>query len=527
MYRLFVTILILAVPLFASAQDAARRSVEQQQKLIRFYRYLSSLYVEEVDAEPLVERAIRSMLADLDPHSAYLDAEEMEATQASFEGGFSGIGIEFNVLRDTLTVVNIVEQGPAAKVGVRADDRIVRIDGERVVGISRAEVPKRLRGERGTKVAITVMRRGEPDTLAFTIVRDNIPLHTVDAAYRIAPNVGYVKINRFGRTTYDEFRDAMDGLGDVESLVLDLRGNGGGLLEQAIAVAGYFLPAGRLVVSTEGRAVPPASYSVRRDGPFEGRVVVLIDENSASASEIVAGALQDWDRGVIVGRPSFGKGLVQRQLDLGDGSAVRITVARYHTPSGRVIQRPYEMGKRDEYYKAYVERLGKGETDTLAKERPRYKTLLSGRTVYGGGGIVPDVTVPVDTTGISPYLLQLARRGVQSEYAADYLARNRARLEALYPTFDRFAAGFAVDSAMLEELAAAGERVGVPVDSAGMELSRDLLAVQIEAIVARSLFGPTAYHRIVNRTENPSLDRALAILEDWASEGAPLLAPPK
>lgn len=525
--RFILLATLLTVPFLACAQATPRKDAAGQlQKFNRFYRYLDGMYVDKVDMEPLVESAVRSMLADLDPHSAYLDAEEMEGVHASFDGGFSGIGIEFNVLRDTLTVINIVSGGPAEKVGVRADDRIVGIDGQGVVGISRAEVPKRLRGPKGTKVELSVVRRSESDTLDFTVVRDNIPLNTVDAAYTPLPGVGYIKVNRFGRTTYDEFRKAFVSLGRIDALVLDLRGNGGGMLDQAVGMAGFFLPAGREIVSTEGRAVPPASYSTRKDGPFtDGKVIVLIDENSASASEIVAGALQDWDRGLIVGRPSFGKGLVQRQLDLGDGSAVRITIARYHTPSGRVIQRPYEKGRKEDYYQAYIRRLGQTEPDTLSKREVLYRTLQNGRPVYAGGGIAPDITVPVDTTGVTPYLIRLARRGIPAEFAADYLSRNRERLERLYPSYEDFEQDFSPDSILFVQIAAAAEEAGIPFDPEGMSLSHELLGVQIKALLARSLYDPSAFYRILNRQGNASLECALGILESWEEQGAPLLNP--
>jgi len=297
------------------------------------------------------------MLEELDPHSAYIGAEEMKGVQESFDGEFSGIGVEFNVLRDTEIVVNTIAGGPAERVGVRANDRIVRIDTLDAVGMSRTDVPKHLRGKTGTKVGIDVVRHGTPGQLHFVIVRDKIPLNTVDASYLAGEGIGYIKVNRFGRTTMDEFTEAYRKLGRPEGLILDLRGNGGGLLEQAIGMAGFFLPRGAVIVSTEGRAVPASSFRAQTNGEdLKGRLVVLIDESSASASEIVAGAVQDWDRGVVVGRPSFGKGLVQRQIGLSDGSAVRITVARYHTPSGRVIQRPYEKGKRREYYLDHLRR---------------------------------------------------------------------------------------------------------------------------------------------------------------------------
>ena len=414
MRRLFVILATLSVlPLAAQNEDDAR----QFQKLAQVFRYLSGLYVDEVEMKPVVEGAITGMLEELDPHSAYIGAEEMKGVQESFDGEFSGIGVEFNVLRDTVIVVNTIAGGPAERVGVRANDRIVRIDTLDAVGMSRTDVPKHLRGKTGTKVGIDVVRHGTPGRLHFVIVRDKIPLNTVDASYLAGEGIGYIKVNRFGRTTMDEFTEAYRKLGRPEGLILDLRGNGGGLLEQAIGMAGFFLPRGAVIVSTEGRAVPASSFRAQTNGEdLKGRLVVLIDESSASASEIVAGAVQDWDRGVVVGRPSFGKGLVQRQIGLSDGSAVRITVARYHTPSGRVIQRPYEKGKRREYYLDHLRRYNDAARDSLDAAAPAYRTLRTGRTVYGGGGIRPDILVEADTAGFSNYYGELIRRGIAVSY---------------------------------------------------------------------------------------------------------------
>lgn len=515
--RKLITLIALccAIPLAAQDADAFR----QLQKFTQVYRYLDGLYVDDVEMAPIVEGAIVGMLEELDPHSAYIGPEEMKGVQESFDGEFSGIGVEFSVLRDSIVVVNTVAGGPAERVGVLPNDRIVRVDSVDAVGFRMADVPKHLRGKTGSRVEIDVVRRGEPARLHFVIVRDKIPLNTVDAAYMAADEVGYIKVNRFGRTTMEEFREAYRKLGKPRALMLDLRGNGGGLLEQAVEMAAFFLPRGARIVSTEGRAVPPMAFGAPQDGDdLKGRLAVLLDENSASASEIVAGAVQDWDRGVVIGRPSFGKGLVQRQIALGDGSAVRITVARYHTPSGRVIQRPYEQGKRREYYLDHLRRYEDGSRDTLDAEAPAYRTLRTGRTVYGGGGIRPDVLVENDTTGFSRYYAELVRHGAVNEFVAGFMDRERERLEQDYPAFEVFEAEFTVSDDMLDALAALGRERGVAFDEAGFTASEPLMRLQIKALAAQRLFGPGGFYRVMNPERNEAYRRALELLE--GSDGA-------
>ncbi len=502
-------------------------AAEQYQKFSRFYRYLSGMYVDEVEMKPLVDKAIREMLSELDPHSYYLDADAVKADRESMGGSFSGIGVEFNVQNDSIIVVNTILRGPAESVGVMPNDRIVEVDGVNVVGIKREDVPAKLRGERGSVVNIGVVRRGQSEMLRFSITRDNIPINTVDAAFWADRDkkIAYVKVNRFGSTTMTEFREAMARMEGAESLILDLCGNGGGLLTQAVDMAGYFLPKGSLVVSTEGRAVPENKFLSLGECEFDGRVVVLLNEASASASEIVAGALQDWDRGVVVGRDSFGKGLVQRQIPLGDGSAVRITVARYHTPSGRVLQRPYENGHKEDYYQAHANRLRGQAADSLAVDTlslPEYKTLISGRKVYGGGGIRPDFYVESDTTEISDYAVQIVSQGVYSDFVMTYLDDNREKIKAQYPTFEQFEEKFHLSDADMEALVAVATAKGVEYDADGFALSKEFLRDQLTSIIAQRISSVSDGYRWLNPRRNLYYKRAIAILRDWDVQVEPL-----
>lgn len=517
LYTLCVVLLTLFCGIRVHAQEqptSQEEALAQLQKLTRFYRYLHGLYVEPVDMSPLVEEAVRAMLERLDPHSAYLDREAMEAEQVSMEGEFSGIGIEFRVVKDTIRVHHVLGSGAAERAGLCAGDRILRIDTLNAVGLKQHEVPKYLRGKQGTKVELEVMRPHFDDLLHFTLVRDQVPLHTVSASYLLDEQTAYLKIDRFARTTSQEFVAAMQRLGKVRRLVLDLQGNPGGLLNEAVRIGEQFLPEGTLIVSTEGRAVAEQTYGASRKGVFrKGELLILVDEQSASAAEIVSGAVQDWDRGLVIGRPTFGKGLVQRQIGLGDGSAVRITIARYHTPSGRVIQRPYTRGEREAYYAAHRRRLsGEADTATLNDTLPRYRTLRLGREVVGGGGIRPDVVVEIDTSGYSPYYGELIRRNLLNDFLLSYVDRNRQELMERYPAYERFTPSDVEMQRLYEAMKKYAEEQGLSY-SEEAEISREWINLQLRVSLAVALYGSNVRIRAWNDAGgNHTLNRALTLL---------------
>ena len=494
---------------------------ENSQKFGRLLRLIDSYYVDSTNISELTEKAIVSMLQELDPHSVYISKDEVERMNEPLQANFEGIGITFNILKDTLLVLSTVPGGPSEKVGLLAGDRIITIDGKNVagVGLKNDDVMKMLRGEKGTRVDLQVQRRNSSQLLDFTIIRDKIPIYSLDASYMIDKETGYIKLNRFSASTIEEFKTAMEDLKkqNIKNLILDLRGNGGGFLKAAIDLADEFLPNNKLVVYTEGVNNPKRDYRATAQGLFEeGKLVVLVNEGSASASEIVAGAIQDWDRGIIIGRRTFGKGLVQQPFYLTDGSMVRLTTAHYYTPTGRAIQKPYDNGI-NEYRNDYQRRLEHGEmfhADSISfPDSLRFRTLINGRTVFGGGGIMPDIFVSMDTSLMYRYYNRLQRNGIMNNFILDYVDKNRENLKKQFQDFSSFNKKFQITDDIIEAVVAMGEKEGIERDQESLNFTSDMMKKELKALVARDLFSRDHFFQIFNQDDKTIL-KALEVLKN-------------
>lgn len=515
-YCLLLTLssILISNTLSAQSNQAARKL-----QLAEFA--ISRLYVDEVNEEELVEKAIISMLEELDPHSTYTNAEEARKMNEPLEGEFEGIGIQFQMMEDTLLVMQPVSGGPSEKVGILAGDRITAVEDTLIAGVkmSTEEIMSRLRGPKGSVVKLTIIRRDIDEPLTFDVKRDKIPIYSLDASYMITATTGYIRLNKFGANTIEEFQAALSKLQGqgMKDLILDLQGNGGGYLNAAIDLANEFLPQKSLIVYTEGKASKRSEFVAKGNGNFlKGKLVVLVDEYSASASEIVSGAIQDWDRGTIVGRRTFGKGLVQRPIGLPDGSMIRLTIARYYTPSGRCIQKPYEKGEEEDYDNDLAKRLEHGElmhADSIhLPDSLMFKTKRLGRTVYGGGGIMPDYFVPIDTTRYSDYHRDLVAKGVVIKTTLSYIEQHRKELTKSYRNFNEFNRKFEVSDELLNSLRTEGESSGVTFNEQEYNLSLPLIKTQLKALIARDLWEMSEYYQVMNQTDNV-VQQALKIIE--------------
>lgn len=488
----------------------------QFNKLNDVINYINQEYVDTVNQKKLVETTIGEMLHKLDPHSAYIPADELQSSNEPLEGNFDGIGVEFHLEDDTIMVVTAISGGPSESLGIQPGDRIIEVDGKNVanIEITNAQVMQSLRGPRGTKVKVKVYRKGKK--IDYTITRGKIPIYSVDVAYMLSKETGYIKVSHFGDKTYEEYVDGFMKLRDLgmKNLVLDLRGNPGGYLKTAIQLADEFLPEKKLIVYTQGRSRPKEVYSATTNGYFEkGALVVLIDEGSASASEIVSGALQDWDRATIVGRRSFGKGLVQEQSEFPDGSAIRLTIARYYTPTGRCIQKPYD-GNYNDYENELSDRLKHGEllnSDSIHFPDSLKFTTPGGKIVYGGGGIMPDIFVSLDTSGSSQYFSDISSKGLITEYVYKYVDNNRTNLTS-YKSFDEFNSNFKINESILNGFVAYAEKNGVKKDAAGLRTSDLIIKTQLKALIARQVWKNDGFYPVIQSIDN-TLKKALELID--------------
>lgn len=511
--------LLLSANVFAQV-DNARETI---QKFSTALQLIEFAYVDSTDPPKLVEKAIIAMLKDLDPHSAYISRDDVQKVNEPLEAEFEGIGVTFQLFNDTILVISPVPGGPSDKLGILAGDKILKINGEDAFGpkVNNEYVMDRLRGKKGTSVDVSILRSGRDNLLEFTIIRDKIPLNSIDATYMVAPQIGYIKLTRFAKSSMAEFHESITQLREqgMKDLILDLRSNSGGFLNVAVELSDQFLPDKKLIVYTKGLRSPRQEFFSTINGDLtEGKLIVLINEGSASASEIVSGAMQDWDRGLIVGRRSFGKGLVQRPFNLPDGSLIRLTTARYFTPTGRCIQKPYDEGT-EEYYKDLKNRLDNGElVDAKTISFPdslKYFTP-NGRVVYGGGGIMPDVFVPLDSTRFSDYYSDLVRTGIFNTFTLNYLEKNRNKLVEKYPDFEAFDKNFKVTTEMFDDFLALAleKKVERKADDKYFYPVADL-KTQIKAMIARNLWDTNAYFRIIN-----PLDKELKVAVDLIQDGS-------
>lgn len=513
----------------ASARAAAPRNeaggfvLSPDRKLLMAEQLIERFYVDTVNANKMVEDAIVAMLKTLDPHSTYSDPDETKELTTPLEGIFSGIGVQFNMLSDTLFVIQTTAGGPSEKVGILPGDRIVQAGDSVIAGrkLPNSRIIKILRGPKGSEVTLKVLRKGSAEPILFNVTRDDIPIYSVDAAYMATPTTGYIRISRFAEATDKEFAQAVEKLKKegMTDLIVDLEDNTGGYLQAALNLASHFLDKGDLVVYTESPKIPGAEFRVDKRGDLrDGKVVVMVNQYSASASEILAGALQDNDRGLIVGRRTFGKGLVQRPFPFPDGSMIRLTTAKYHTPTGRCIQKPYTSGDDENYRKDILHRYEAGEFSSADSihmpDSLRFETLKNHRPVYGGGGIMPDVFVPIDTTAFTTYYRDLVAKGIINKYAITYVDRNRKTLNRDYHTEAKFVKDFAVGDSMLQEIVAMGDRDSVKYNQEMFDRSKAMMATIVKGIIGRDLFEQSTYFKIVNPALSPTYRAALDLVAD-------------